>query len=70
MAKQLYSRCRQRKGLCVQKARKNGPGYILNTLIEDLLQIEQLKKDLSMKKNIVIISGAGISTNAGGKFQH
>lgn len=31
--------------------------------------MERLKKELSTKRNIVIISGAGISTNAGGKFQ-
>jgi NAD-dependent SIR2 family protein deacetylase len=70
MAKQSYSRYRQRKGSCVQKARKNGPGYISYTSIEGLSQIERLKKDLSVKENIVIISGAGISTNAGGKLQN
>ncbi|XTI87873.1 DHS-like NAD/FAD-binding domain-containing protein [Cenococcum geophilum] len=42
--------------LAKAKVRKNRPSHILNTLI---------KKELSIKKNIVIISGAGISTNAG-----
>jgi NAD-dependent SIR2 family protein deacetylase len=32
--------------------------------------MERLKKELSTKKNIIVISGAGISTNAGGKFQN
>ncbi|KAF2258059.1 hypothetical protein CC78DRAFT_549438 [Lojkania enalia] len=69
MAKQSYSRCHQQKVSYVQKVRKNGPGYISNTSIGGLSQIEQLKKDLSMKKNIVIISRAGISTNAGGSLR-
>ncbi|KAF2260529.1 hypothetical protein CC78DRAFT_547433 [Lojkania enalia] len=37
--------------------------------MESLSQIERLKKELNTKKNIVIISGAGISTNTGEQKQ-
>jgi hypothetical protein len=33
-----------------------------------LVRLERVRKELGTKTNIVIISGAGISTNAGGKF--
>lgn len=69
MAKQSCSRYHQVRVSRVQKVRKIGPGCISNTSIEGLSKIERLKKDLRLKKNIVIISGAGISTNAGGKSQ-
>lgn len=69
MAKQSHSRCHQRNGLPVQRVREKGPGYISNTSIQSSSQVARLKKDLSVGENIVIISGAGISTNAGGKFQ-
>lgn len=36
----------------------------------DSVKLEALKSELSAKRNIVIISGAGISTNAGGKIPH
>jgi hypothetical protein len=36
---------------------------------EGLIQLEFLKQELKIKKNIIIVSGIGISTNIGSKFQ-
>lgn len=36
----------------------------------DSVELKYLKNKLSAKRNIVIITGAGISTNAGGKILH
>ena len=52
--------------LRVQKARKGSPVFILKATVESLCHL-QLLKELGTKKNIVVISEAGISTNAGGE---
>jgi hypothetical protein len=65
-----YQPCHGQTAACVEKAKHI---HVSNTphgpTPEGLVQLDLLKRELDSKKNIVIISGAGISTNAGSKFQ-
>ena len=44
------------------------PQEELNKTSTEFLQCKLLREDLKSRKNIVVVSGAGISTEAGGDF--